>query len=270
METGSSYLMENEQEAKRLDLKTDQVRLEQQARWAGLRSGMRVADVGCGSGKTSFFLHQLVQPGGGVLGIDASIERIAHAQNSYQAHGLDFICRDFYAPMTDLGQFDFIWVRFVLEYHRRDAAKIVENLMQNLKPGGILCLIDLDHNCLNHYGMPPRLESALAEIMALLEANANFDPFMGRKLYSFLYDLGCEEIDVQLAAHHLIAGQLNDVDAYNWLCKVDVAVRNSGYGFPEYRGGYQEFREEFKRFFSDPRRFTYTPLIACRGIKPRR
>jgi SAM-dependent methyltransferase len=270
METSPSYLMENDQEAKRLDLKTDQARLEQQARWAGIRSGMRVADVGCGSGKTSFFLHQLVQTGGEVLGIDASIERIAHAQNTYQADGLHFTCRDFYAPMTDLGQFDFIWVRFVLEYHRRDAAMIVGNLMQILKPGGILCLIDLDHNCLNHYGMPLRLESALAEIMALLEANANFDPFMGRKLYSFLYDLGCKEIDVQLAAHHLIAGQLDDVDAYNWLRKVDVAVQNSGYGFPAYAGGYQEFREEFKRFFSDPRRFTYTPLIACRGIKPQR
>jgi SAM-dependent methyltransferase len=269
MGISSSYLMENDQEAKRLDLKTDQARLEQQARWAGIGPGMRVADVGCGSGKTSFFLHQLVQAGGEVLGIDASTERIDHARNTYKADGLSFTRRDFYASMADLGQFDFIWVRFVLEYHRRDAAKIVENLMQILKPGGILCLIDLDHNCLNHYGMPPRLEKALSEIMDLLEAKANFDPFMGRKLYSFLYDLGCAEIDVQLAAHHLIAGKLNDVDAYNWLSKVDVAVQNSGYGFPEYGGEYLEFREEFKRFFEDPRRFTYTPLIACRGIKPR-
>ena len=69
MEVGSYYLMENDQEAKRLDLKTDQVRLEQQAKWAGIRSGMRVADVGCGSGKTSFFLHHLVRDGGEVLGL---------------------------------------------------------------------------------------------------------------------------------------------------------------------------------------------------------
>jgi hypothetical protein len=49
---------------------------------------------------------------------------------------------------------------------------------------------------------------------------------------------------------------------------VDVAVQNSGYEFPGYAGEYQEFREEFKQFFENPRRFTYTPLIACRGIKP--
>jgi len=27
--------------------------------------------------------------------------------------------------------------------------------------------------------------------------------------------------------------------------------------------------EEFKIFFHDPRIFTYTPLIACRGVKPK-
>lgn len=270
MSKRSPYLMENEEEAVRLDLKTDQERLKRQARWAGIRPGMRVIDVGCGSGKTSSFLHQLVQPGGQVLGVDASSDRIDHAIKTYKEAGIDYACRDFYAPLDDLGQFDFIWVRFVLEYHRRHATHIVDNLMRILRPGGILCLIDLDHNCLNHYGMPPRLEKAMAEIMGLLETNADFDPFMGRKLYSFLYDLGCEEIDVQLAAHHLIVGQLNDIDAYNWLRKVEVAVQGSGYGFPEYAGGFGEFREEFQTFFADPRRFTYTPLIACRGVKPRR
>jgi SAM-dependent methyltransferase len=268
MKDRPAYLMENDQEARRLDLKTDQERLEQQALWAGLRPGMRVIDVGCGSGKTSYFLHRLVQPNGKVLGVDASADRIAHARTNYGADGLDFTCRDFYESLTDLGRFDFIWVRFVLEYHRRDAARIVENLMEILEPGGVVCLIDLDHNCMNHYGIPPRLESALAAIMGLLETRGNFDPYMGRKLYSFLYDQGCQEIDVQLAAHHLIVGELKDVDAYNWVRKVEVAVKNSGYGFPEYPGGYREFKEEFQTFFEDPRRFTYTPLIACRGVKP--
>ncbi|MBW2100511.1 MAG: methyltransferase type 11, partial [Deltaproteobacteria bacterium] len=43
---------------------------------------------------------------------------------------------------------------------------------------------------------------------------------------------------------------------------------NSGHRFDEYEGGYEEFFEEFKRFFADPRRFTYTPVISCRGCKP--
>lgn len=266
--TNHAYLMDNPDEARRLDLKTTAPPLERQARWAGIEPGMRVADVGCGSGKTSRFLHRLVE-GGEVVGIDASAERIAHARAEHSAPGLTFTCRDFYAPLDDLGSFDFIWVRFVLEYHRAHSRDIVANLLRLLKPGGILCLIDLDHNCLNHFGMPPRLERALEGVMQQLTAEHDFDPYAGRKLYSYLYDAGCSDIRVDLTHHHLIYGALGAVDDYNWSQKVEVAARTSGYDFPDYPGGFPEFREEFASFFADPRRFTYTPLICCAGRPPR-
>jgi hypothetical protein len=101
-----------------------------------------------------------------------------------------------------------------------------------------------------------------------LEKNADFDPYVGIKLYSFLYDLGYQDIDVHLSPHHLIFGKAREIDTFNWTKKVEVAVKNSGYQFKEYEGGYEEFFEEFKQFFSDPRRFTYTPIISCRGCKP--
>jgi hypothetical protein len=47
--------------------------------------------------------------------------------------------------------------------------------------------------------------------------------------------------------------------------KVEIAPRRIGYTFPEYGGGHEEFIEEFRRFFTDPRRFTYSPIISCRG-----
>ncbi|MBQ0718518.1 MAG: hypothetical protein KBT64_15005, partial [Sulfitobacter litoralis] len=77
-----------------------------------------------------------------------------------------------------------------------------------------------------------------------------------------------QNIDVSMAPHHLIFGELNEIDDFNWTKKVEVAVKKLGYEFKEYKGGYEEFFEEFKNFFSDPRRFTYTPLICCRGNKP--
>ena len=262
------YIMEHDEEAFRLDIKTGSGDLYRQALWAGIEPGMRVADVGCGSGKTTELLHTLIQPQGTIVGIDASESRIGHAISHYGKNGIEFIRKDFYQPLDDLGSFDFIWVRFVLEYHRSKALEIVRNLSNILKPGGILCLIDLDHNCLNHYGLSPRLEAAVTGIMKALEERHDFDPFTGRKLYSFLYDLGLEDIGVDMGFHHLIYGALNDVDAYNWTQKVEVAARNSGYPFHEYGGEFGEFLKEFKRFFSNPRRFTYTPLIACRGRKP--
>jgi len=262
------YLMESDEEALRLDLKTDGKVVEKQARGAGIKPGMRVADIGCGSGITTFYLNELVQPNGKAVGVDISEERIRHAQKRYSGTGIEFTCKNFYEPLDNIGMFDFIWVRFVLEYHRSKSFDIVKNLSNILKPGGILCLIDLDYNCLTHYGLPQRLEKNICGIINTLEKNADFDPYAGRKLYSYLYDLGYQDIDMNLAAHHLIFGELKQTDAFNWNKKVEVAVKNSGYRFEEYEGGYEEFLKEFKRFFADPRRFTYTPVISCRGYKP--
>ena len=262
------YIMEHNEEAIRLDLKTDREAVRKQSLWAGIQPGMRVADVGCGSGITTSYLHQLIQPEGEIVGIDASESRIRHASEHYTENGISFFCRDFYKSLQDLGRFDFIWVRFVLEYHRAQSRDIVTNLAEILNPGGMLCLIDLDHNCLNHFGLSVRLEQAMSGVMNSLEKDQDFDPYAGRKLYSFLYDLCFDDICVDLGWHHLIYGPLKEVDAYNWAKKVEVAAKNSGYRFDEYQNGYNGFQEEFRSFFSDPRRFTYTTLISCRGRKP--
>lgn len=264
----TEYLMENDDEARRLELKTDADTLRKQALWAGIGPGMRVADIGCGCGVTTSLLHDLVQPGGKVVGIDASEHRIAYAGNHYGDVSIDFHRRDLLSPLDDLGMFDFVWVRFVLEYFLSEGPAVVENISRIVKPGGVLCLIDLDHNCLSHYGIPPRMERTLFDIVASLQEKADFDPYAGRKLYSFLYDLGYADIDVEVTAHHLIFGELGEADSFNWLKKVETAPRKIGYRYPEYPGGYEEFLEEFHRFFNDPRRFTYSPIISCRGRKP--
>jgi SAM-dependent methyltransferase len=268
METLLDYLMENDEEIVRLEIKTDIEAVHRQARWAGLEPGMRVADIGCGPGKTSRALLDLVGPGGEVVGIDIALQRIAYAQEKYGTAGLRFEHRNAIDPLDDLGSFDFVWVRFLLEYHRNCSFKIVQNLSGITNPGGVMCLIDLDRNCLNHFGLPQKLSEALMGIMQRVEQYANFDPYVGIKLYAFLYDLGYEAIDVRMEPHHLIFGELNEVDAFNWTKKVEVAAKNSGYPFEQYPGGYDAFFEDFKAFFAHPRRFTYTPLIACRGRKP--
>jgi len=261
-----SYLMENDQEIARLELKTDTESVLRQARWAGLRPGMRVADIGCGPGKTSAVLHDLVSPGGSVVGVDASEDRICYALKSYN-NGVEFRCKNFLEPLDDLGTFDFVWVRFVLEYYRANSFDLVKNISKIVKPGGIICLIDLDYNCMNHYSINPRLEKTIAELMKQLQLKADFDPFVGRKLYTYLYDLDFEEIDVQLAAHHLTFGTMKTSDAFNWKVKMEVISRKLSEVMQDYEGGYSQFEKDFQEFIDDPRRFTYTPVISCRGRK---
>ena len=72
--------MESLEESLRLDQKTDPLVVEKQARWAGIQPGMRVADLGCGSGKTTSVLNRLVQPGGEAVGLDFAPNRYEFAQ----------------------------------------------------------------------------------------------------------------------------------------------------------------------------------------------
>ena len=259
--------MEGPDEALRLDLKADPDILKKHAIWAGIKPGMRVADLGCGPGKTTFYLNKLVQPNGSALGIDISKQRIDYAEAHYSDDGLEYYLGDIRKPLNNIGFFDFIWIRFVLEHFRANSFEIVKNITSFLKPGGILCLVDLDFNCLIHHGIPTRLEKALLGLMGLLEEKANFDPYVGRKFYSYLYDLDFKDINVDITTHHLIFGELKDNDKQNWLYKVEVAAQKSGYPFPEFSGGFEEFKSEFIKFFLDPRRFTYTPIILVRGCK---
>ena len=266
LEAKTNYLMENEREAIRLDVKTDPERVREQALWAGVEPGMRIADIGCGIGKTTFILNELVQPGGEAVGVDFSDSRLSVARENYPSPTVSYEVRDVRGDLRDLGKFDFIWVRFFLEYFRRESFDIVKNLTGILKKGGILCLIDLDCNCMNFQGASPKLELTLSRVMEALQERGNFDPFVGRKLYSYLYDLRYGDIQVDVSSHHVTYGEIGDGDALNWLTKVETVASKGYVDFSEF-GGVRGFCKEFGKFLDAPRRFIYSPLVMCRGVR---
>ena len=269
MTRSNSYLMENLEESVRLEVKTDPEAVRKQAHWCGVRPGLRVLDAGCGPGNVTSILHGMIQPGGSILGMDYSKERVSYARKHYgRPPGINFQFHDICEPIVGMAPFDVIWARFVLEYNLEESREIVKNLTDRLKPGGHLCLLDLDHNCLNHYELPAKMEKILFEIMAKLEKDYNFDPYSGRKLYAYLYDLGYQNIQLDLRAHHLIYGKIGNADIFNWFKKVEIASIKTQELFKSYHGGHDAFFADFKAFFLDCRRFTYTPLILCKGMKP--
>ena len=269
MEDNIGYLMDSKEENIRLDIKTDSEAVRKQAGWCGVKPGMRVLDAGCGSGITTSILHDMVQPSGTAVGVDYSEDRIRYAKEHYSKNGgIEFHVRDLTGTFNGIGQFDIIWVRFVLEYFRAESRDIVKNLAELLKPGGYLCLLDLDHNCLNHYGLSPQITELLHKFMAKLDDEYNFDTYAGRKLYSYLYDFGLADIQMDLVPHHLFYGKVDNKDIFNWTKKIEMAATKLGDFFDDYPGGSKAFFEECERFLYDPRRFTYTSLILCKGRRP--
>lgn len=269
MKDSDSYLMESNEEAYRLDIKTDRDAVIQQARWCGIGPGARVLDGGCGAGITTSIIHELIQPDGEIIGIDYAENRIQYAQEHYgNKKGIEFRLMDLRNPLDELGKFDFVWIRFVLEYYLHGAIDIVNNVVSCLKQDGYLCLLDLDHNCLNHYPLPDKMETILYKIMDKMEKVFNFDAFVGRKLYSYMFGQKFSDIKLHLMAHHLIYGDVVSSDMFNWIKKFQMACSKSMDLFEDYPGGYEAFFDDFNDFFNNPRRFTYTPLILCKGKKP--
>lgn len=265
-----AYFMENEDESIRLEVKTRPEAVRQQALWCGIRPGLRVLDAGCGPGKVTSILHEMIQPGGTILGVDYSEDRIRYAKKHHNDKtGMEFQVHDLREPFERLGQFDLIWVRFVLEYNLLESPEIVRNLTACLKPKGCLCLLDLDHNCLSNYQLPIDMEKTLFKLMHKLQQEYNFDPYSGRKLYSYMYDLGYQNIQLELTSHNLIYGKIGKRDLFNWKKKVEIALLRTKELFDDYPGGREGFFADFIKFFDDSRRFTYTPLILCKGRKPK-
>lgn len=262
----TNYFMDSPSELHRLEIKTDFEKVRDQALWAGLVSGMRVLDAGCGPGITSALLSEFIIPGQ-IIGLDSSSERIQYARQKFGKPGIDFHVHDLTKPLAPFGKFDLIWIRFVLEYYANNACTILKNLYEALEPQGILCLVDLDYNCLSHFGLSQKLQKIIPKLVWTFEQQFNFDPYAGRKLYSYLVDLDLQDIDVTVKTHHLLYGPLSAEQRFNWTSKAQRAVSSIPGAFWNYEGGTEQFLSDINDFFDNPRRFTYTPLVMCKGTK---
>ena len=112
---------------------------EQFLRDAGIVSGMRVLDIGCGVGDVAMLVANLVGPQGEIVCVDMDQAFITTAQKRASAVGIDNATfhRADITTFTDSEPFDAIVGRLVLEFvPEPDAA--IRRLSGLLRPGGIM------------------------------------------------------------------------------------------------------------------------------------
>ena len=115
-------------------------------RAAGITTGMRVLDIGCGMGDVSMLAGDIVGPGGRVLGIDMDATVLENARQRVIGHGCapwvsfeQASIADFSSPQ----EFDALVGRAILLY-LPDAGATLRRLLSNVKPGGIVAFHDVD------------------------------------------------------------------------------------------------------------------------------
>jgi SAM-dependent methyltransferase len=113
---------------------------------AGIRKGMRILDVGCGSGDVSFLLFDLIERDGEIIGVDHDAQALAIARRRSAAldqPALTFLQHDLLELPGSIGTFDAIVGRRVLMY-QRDAVATIRALSTCLRPGGIVVFQEHD------------------------------------------------------------------------------------------------------------------------------
>lgn len=118
-------------------------------RRVGLRDGLRVAEIGCGSGNTACWVAQQVAPTGSVVAIDVASEQIEQAGQQAQSRNLrniDFHVADAYSPRLPEGSFDLVYCRLVL-MHLTQPATALAAMRALVRPGGHVVSEEMDLNC---------------------------------------------------------------------------------------------------------------------------
>ena len=154
MSQASHYVMgHDDRERRRLALQASILNplSHQLLRRAGLSSGMRVLDIGCGVGELSMVAARLVGRSGRVTGIDIDEAALALARSRAREQGLD--CIDF-APgdissyRTD-ASYDAVIGRHIL-IHTPDPGRVVGTAHSLLNPGGVAVFQEYDFSVVHH------------------------------------------------------------------------------------------------------------------------
>ena len=157
-----------------------------------LRLGMRVLDVGAGSGTITRDLGTLVGPEGEVLGVDSAADVVAQAAEGCDLPQVRFAVGD--AMQLDLPDcsYDVVHAHQVLQ-HLTDPVAALREMRRVARPGGLVAVRDADYAAMTWHPPVPALDRWLEVYRAAARAH-DAEPDAGRRLLGWAQRAGCAEI----------------------------------------------------------------------------
>ncbi len=109
-----------------------------------IQSSDRIIDLGCGTGRNTRLMHEHLGSEGHILGLDIStdMER-QYRHNCRDLENVDFKNQRVDIPFSLDAPVDRSWMSFVIHgFPHEVRLQVIQNLYDNLKPGGTLCILD--------------------------------------------------------------------------------------------------------------------------------
>src|SRR5262245_3530967 len=179
---------------------------------AGIGPGMRVLDVGSGTGAVAFHAAELVGRSGEVIGTDLAPEAVAAANKNAAASDLPYVTfrQGNPAEMNFDRPFDAIVGRYVLLF-QADQTDMLRRLAKLLKPGGIIVFHEPDWSFVRSDPVAPVYDRCCAWIIDTFE-RVGTSTNMSAKLHRAFLGAGLSPPAMQMQA---VIGDA--VSAAEWL-----------------------------------------------------
>lgn len=109
----------------------------------GIAPGMRVLDIGCGSGDVTRLTASLVGPSGSVLGVDMNPESVASARGRAAQSGVGNVAFETGegASFAEPNSFDALVARFFL-MHQPSPGETLAAAAKAVRPGGVVMMLE--------------------------------------------------------------------------------------------------------------------------------
>ncbi|KPH14200.1 bifunctional 2-polyprenyl-6-hydroxyphenol methylase/3-demethylubiquinol 3-O-methyltransferase UbiG [Chryseobacterium sp. ERMR1:04] len=186
-----------------------------------LREGMKILDIGCGTGAITKDIAKLIGSTGKIIGIDNTLDFINNGKLRYAEYkNMELIHADLfdYKPQE---KFDLIICARVVQW-LYNPLEAIEKMKSFLESNGILSVLDYNHEKIEWNPSPPISMLKFYNTFLKWREEAGMDNCIADNLKEYFSEAGIENIEVNNSDEYY------DKNSHNFKSKVGVWTKVAG------------------------------------------